>query len=142
MAGESLSDSSDAEKENELLLYPIFEEVFPFYLSIGMTETQFWDGDVALARHYRKAYKIEVKRREAELWRQGLYFYHAICAAAPALNAFSKKPQPLPYLKEPFATSEEEQKEREERDRKKAYEDWIKILSFSANKARKGENDG
>ncbi len=135
MEGESVNDSS--ENSSGTLLYPIFEKMFPYYLSIGMTEAQFWDGDVTLARAYREAYMIQLKRREAELWRQGLYFYHAICDAAPALHAFSKKPEPLPYLKEPFAVSEKEVKQREERDRKKAYEDLIKRFTSSANKARK-----
>lgn len=102
-----------------------------------MTEAQFWDGDVTLARDYREAYMIQLKRRETELWKQGLYFYHAICDAAPALHAFSKKPEPLPYLKEPFAVSEKELKEREERDNMKKYEELRKRFAFSAKNARK-----
>ena len=43
-----------------------FYEVFPFYLSIGMTPEQYWDGDPMLAHYYRKAEEMRQKRKNEE----------------------------------------------------------------------------
>ena len=76
-----------------IFLYKRFEELCPFYMSIGMTYKEFWEEDVSLAKIYLKAWKLKQKR-EAEmikwqLWEQGLYIYEAICDVSPILRAFS-----------------------------------------------------
>lgn len=94
-----------------------------------MTESQYWDGDSSLTKAYRKADEIKRRNKEREMWEQGLYFYHALCSVAPALHAFSKKPEPLPYLKEPFPVSLKEQKERKERDEREQFEKMLEAFS-------------
>jgi len=84
-----------------------FYEVFPFYLSIGMTYELFWLEDVNLVRYYRKAYEMQRERMNYDAWLQGAYFYDALCAVSPVLNAFAKKgTKPIPYLKEPYGKKE------------------------------------
>lgn len=80
-----------------------FYEVFPFYLSIGMTYEQFWLGDCELPRYYRKAYGIRIERDNYSAWLQGGYIYDALCAVSPVFRAFAKSgTKPAPYHKEPY----------------------------------------
>ena len=102
-----------------------FYEAFPFYLSIGMTPEQYWDGDPALAKYYRKAHELQRKRRNEDLWLQGMYIYEALCDVSPVLQAFAKKgTKPHPYSDRPYSITnedrEEERKRKEQRDREKA----------------------
>lgn len=99
-----------------------FYEVFPYYLSIGMTYEQFWDGDPALAKYYREAEEIRNEKRNQELWLQGMYIYEAICDVSPILQAFAKKgTKPHPYSERPYALTEKQRKrEEEEKERLRA----------------------
>ena len=102
-----------------------FYEVFPFYLSIGMTPEQYWDGDPSLPRYYRKAYELQRKRKNEDLWLQGMYIYEALCDVAPIMNGFAKKgTKPHPYTDRPYSITREdrveERKRQELKDREKA----------------------
>lgn len=68
-----------------------FNELFPYYLSIGMTEEQYWDKDSRLVVSYRKADELRMTRKNQELWLQGAYFYEALCRVSPLLHAFAKR---------------------------------------------------
>lgn len=102
-----------------------FYDLFPYYLSIGMTPEQYWDGDPALAKYYRKADEIKRKRQNTDLWLQGMYIYEALCDVAPIFHAFAKKgTKPRPYPDHPYSLTkkdrEEEAKLLEQREREKA----------------------
>ena len=102
-----------------------FYDVFPFYLSIGMTPEQYWDGDPSLPKYYRKAYELQRKRRNEDLWLQGMYVYEALCDASPLLQAFAKKgTKAHPYVDHPYSITSEDRKEeeklREQREKEKA----------------------
>lgn len=100
-----------------------FYEHLPYYLSIGMTYDQFWNDDCMLIRYYRKAHQMKQKRRNQELWLQGAYIYEVLTDVAPVLHAFAKRgTKATPYLAEPFALTNEEVKERKERDAKLKYD--------------------
>ena len=66
-----------------------FNEAFPYYLSIGMTYEQFWLEDCYLAKFYREADKLSARRKNQELWLQGMYIYEGFSAVLS--NAFAKK---------------------------------------------------
>ena len=102
-----------------------FYDQFPYYLSIGMTPEQYWDGDPTLAKYYRKADELQRQRRNQELWLQGLYIYDALCDVAPVFHAFAKRgTKPRPYPDHPYSLTnrerEEEQKMLEKKEREKA----------------------
>ena len=102
-----------------------FYDLFPYYLSIGMTAEQYWDGDSMLAKYYRKADDIHRKRMNEELWLQGMYIYEALCDVSPILHAFAKRgTKAVPYPDRPYALTaddrESEKKIQERRDREKA----------------------
>ena len=102
-----------------------FYVVFPYYLSIGMPPEQYWDGDPSLAKYYRQADELARKRKNQDLWLQGMYIYEALCDVAPILQAFAKKgTKPTPYPDHPYSLTtkeqEDEKKLREKREREKA----------------------
>lgn len=91
-----------------------FYKEFPYYLSIGMTYEQYWDGDPALAKYYRKADELRLDRLNYEKWLQGMYIYEAICDASPILHAFAKKgTRPHPYADKPYALTEKQRENAE-----------------------------
>lgn len=93
-------------------------------MSIGMSYDDFWNGDVCMVRAYRKARELRDKRRNQELWLQGMYIYEALCDASPLFRFSMKKGvvKPEPYLKEPYPITAEEVREREEREAKRQQE--------------------
>jgi len=94
----------------------VFEENFPFYLAIGMSYAEYWEGDASLARYFRKAYLIKQEEKNHQAWLQGLYFYDAVSTALH--NAFrDKKTHTKDYAKQPY-----EFKRREKTEAEKAQE--------------------
>ena len=87
-------------------------------MSIGMSYEDFWDGDVDMVTTYRMAAELRDKRRNQELWLQGMYIYEALCDASPLFRFSMKKGtvRPEPYAKEPYPITAAEVKEREMRD--------------------------
>ena len=120
-----------------------FYELFPYYLSIGMTAEQYWEGDPTLARYYRKADEIRKERRNEELWLQGMYIYEALCDVSPVLHAFAKKgTKPQPYSEKPYAITKEQQERIEEEKERKIAEKgkkFMEALMASTNKRFEGE---
>ena len=96
----------------------VFEQLCPYYMSIGMSYDDFWNGDVDMVKAYRKANELCDRRRNQELWLQGRYFYDALCAASPLYRFSMKKGiiKPEPYTSEPYPITEAELCEREERE--------------------------
>lgn len=121
-----------------------FYEVFPYYLSIGMSAEQFWDGDCTLAKYYRKAEEIRRERHNQECWLQGLYVYEAICDVSPVLHAFAKKgAKPHPYTTTPYALTEKQRDKEAEAKEIKSYEkgrDFMKAAMLSLNKRFNGDS--
>lgn len=119
----SVDGESESKTRSPFLTYTEqFYEVFPYYLSIGMTYEQFWDGDPHLAKYYRQADEIKTERKNQELWLQGLYIYEALCDVAPILQAMAKKgTKARPYPEQPYAITEKQRKrELEEKERRVA----------------------
>ena len=78
-----------------------FDESFPFYLSIGMSFAEYWEGDSTLARYYRKAYQIKQDEINTNAWLQGMYIYDAVSTALH--NALrDKKTHTRDYAKQPY----------------------------------------
>ena len=118
-----------------------FNEVFPYYLAIGMTYEQFWEQDCELVKYYRKAMRIRQELSNQQAWLQGLYVYEAIADLTPILHAFAKKgSRPKPYPTKPFDLSgTKEKKERAEKADAKAY---AYMQAFMSSVNRKFAKDG
>ena len=93
-------------------------------MAMGMTYEQFWDGDPMMAKAFREADMIRRRRRNEELWLEGIYTAEALSATVG--NMFSKGTKHK-YPSEPFPITEHEQRERRERE-EKAKMERIKAL--------------
>ena len=147
-----LPDEGDGDKKAvSLISYrEIFEKHFPYYLSIGMTYDEYWNGDNQLVKAYREADKLRIQRKNHELWLQGAYVYEALCDVAPILNAMSRRNKPAPYPKHPFNSQEEEkpkskieqEKAKFESDKKKFELMMRRVNAKFAREAKRGEDNG
>ena len=113
----------------------IFDECFPFYLSIGMSSAEYWDGDPSLPRYFRKAFEMRQKRENEQAWLHGLYVYDATVSALTHLspNRSSHKN----YATKPYsATAEEAEKEREDKvvEAQAQAEVWMKSWAAATQK--------
>ena len=105
----------------------IFEENFPFYLAIGMSSAEYWEGDCSLTRYFRKAYKIKQEEINTNAWLQGAYVYDAVSTALH--NALrGKNSKATKYAQRPYdlgnknrAKSEYEKAKEVELEQQKAY---------------------
>ena len=119
-----------------------FEGLFPAYLAMGMTWTQFWVDEPELAIAYRKAEMIRKRRRNEELWLEGIYMAEALCATVG--NMFAKG-QKHSYPAEPFPLTADEQQERREREEKARMERMKAAFiakSLQMNTKLGGKTDG
>ena len=82
-------------------------------MSMGMTYSEFWEGDVALPKFYRESYKL-MQEREAEranfnAWLQGIYNTKAFSVVLG--NAFAKEGSPpLEYFDKPIELRKNDEK--------------------------------
>ena len=84
-------------------------------MAMGMTYGQFWDEDVMLVKVYREADTIRRRRRNEELWLEGIYMAEALSATVG--NMFSKGSKHQ-YPSEPIPITVAEQEARREKDEK------------------------
>lgn len=118
-----------------------FNELFPYYLSIGMTEEQYWDKDCQLVVAYRKAEELRTNKVNQEMWLQGAYVYEALCRVSPILHAFAKKgTKPMPYIGEPFAITEKQAEYQQVEKEKKIFDKGKTLMEgFMAKHNKKFE---
>lgn len=116
---------------------------FPYYLSIGMTEGQYWDGNADLAKYYRKAEELRQERVNQEAWLQGMYVYDAVARLTPVLHAFAKKGSKAePYVSEPYPINERTQKQAQIEKEKRTAEAgkrYLQALMAQNNKHFEGK---
>lgn len=120
MGGRFLASLNGEEESSPLSYKEIFRKVFPYYLSLGMTPAEFWDGDCELVRFYREAHELKKEQKNQELWLQGLYIYEAIANLSPLLKAFVKNPKPRPYPEKPYPLTTGKIEEEKEKEQEKA----------------------
>ena len=106
-----------------------FEELCPFYLSIGMSYEQYWYGVPYLVEVYMKSHKLNIQRRNEELWWQGVYIKNALETVLAGM--FAKKGSKLPkYPEKPydmFPKSEREKAKEAEKERQKAITSFMNL---------------
>ena len=136
-------ESGQASSPSSFTYTEKFYESFPYYLAIGMTPEQYWDGDCTLPKYYRKAEELRNEKRNQELWLQGMYVYEAICDVSPILHAFAKKgTKPTPYASKPYPlTNKQVEQEEEEKQRKVAEKGkrFMEAMAASINKKFEGK---
>lgn len=99
-----------------------FEELCSYYMSLGMSYHDYWDGDSCMVKYYRETHELRKEQRNTELWLQAAYIYEALLDASPVFNPLSKKNKPIPYRSEPIPITQHGNKQLEERKKKKRIE--------------------
>lgn len=108
----------------------LFEEVCPYYMSIGVTYDQFWNGDFEICQYARKAEKMRRDRINQESWINGIYMFRALLDAAPAFHDFGDgKTLELSYsVTEPFPLTAKDADVQEENRKRQAQEKMLDTL--------------
>ena len=130
----SADESADkgSERDSSASPFPytdIFNKKFPYYLSIGMTEEQYWDRDSSLAKSFREAESLRRERANQEAWLQGMYFYDALARVSPILHAFAKKgTKAQPYVEEPYPINEKTVKDVQDKREKQNSQKGLRYM--------------
>ena len=94
-----------------------------------MTYELFWEEEPGLVVPYRRADEISRRRRNSEMWVNGMYTAEALAATVGNMFSNGNKHK---YPDEPFAISEEENRERQERARKAKMEKMKALFTAKA----------
>lgn len=113
----------------------IFDECFPFYLSIGMSSAEYWDGDNSLPRYFRKAFKMRQENVNHEAWLHGLYVYDAVTSAMSHLS--KNKSDQKRYADKPYDFTPKKEEKVEEAQAQA--EVWLKSWVSATQKMFKNK---
>ena len=116
---------SEEDKSKQISDTPIsdmLDKLCPYYMLIGVSYDEFWNGDYTHLKYHEERYKLEVERKNQELWLQGLYFYDAL--GTSLANAFAKKGStPKKYPEKPYRITEKTEEEKQD-EKKKMVDDF------------------
>lgn len=122
----------------------IFNKHFPYFLSIGMTPEQYWDGDCTLVKYYKEADNMRFERENTLAWLHGMYIYEALCDVAPVLMFSAKRGATVEkYSSEPYSfgkNAKEREQERKNEEKKAKAMAYMKAFMTQHNKKRKEDN--
>lgn len=113
-----------------------FEEVCPYYMSIGMSYSEFWNGPSELVKVYERMHRYRMEEINQQMWVMGLYITSAISSTVGNMLS-SKGSKKIEYVKEPiqlFEKSEEEKRIEAERERQKALASFKRLQFAMQNK--------
>ncbi len=122
VSGSPSPDGGAAVKPVPVSFTKEFYKHLPFYLSIGMSAAEYFDGAPELARAYRRAEELRKKRRNTDAWLAGAYFYEALCDAAPILRLSFSPAKAHPYLAEPYPLTRDDARRTEQKKERGAME--------------------
>ena len=107
-----------------------------------MSYSEYWDESPSLAIAYKKAHEINLRRKNEELWLQGVYTRYALLSTVG--NMFkSKSQETIEYPTEPLAITQKEVEAKKERDAKAKFDKMKAMMSMAQkNIKRKGGVDG
>lgn len=101
-------------------------------MSIGMSYTEYWDGDSDAPKYYRKAYKAKQEQTNHDAWLHGLYVYDAVISAMTHLN--SKESSHKSYAEKPYSFDVEKNEDIKKREAEAQAEVWMKSWAAATHK--------
>lgn len=120
-----------------------FWHQFPYYIALGMSEKQYWEGDCQLTKAFREADKIRRDRMNQQAWLQGMYFYDALSRISPLLHAFGKKgAKAEPYVKEPYPMDPKQVEETRVKQEKQAASKGLRYMQDMVFSSKKRFSEG
>lgn len=102
----------------------IFEEVCPYYIAIGMSLDEYWNGSPHLVKYYRQSHRLQMEQQNQIAWIQGLYFKAALDSTLGTMFR-SRGSKAIPYVEKPFDIFPKTEREKEQEaieQRRKAVE--------------------
>ena len=140
---DGLSGTEEGEGETSHPSYgEIFEDLCPYYLQMGMSYEDFWDGDCEKAKYYRKKWELDNKKINYYLWLLGGYVYEVVADLVPLLNPFCKDHTAIPYRSEPLPLTKKDAEAAKEREQRKQLEAAKNtMMEFMAANNRRFKND-
>lgn len=126
----------------------IFYDALPYYLSIGMTASEFWEGDVFLTEAYYEANVYKKKQINEFMHLQGFYVYQAVATVVSNIHFDKRHHKANSYMSEPlnvYMTKEERiaKKRIKEEKEKQAIVAYLNELAKNwENKSRRTTEDG
>ena len=96
-----------------------------YWMHYGVPYDVFWNGDYTQLKYYAEAYKLDVERRNQELWLQGMYNYEAF---ATVMSRMMDKHSKAKYPDKPYRITELSEDEKEA-ENKRVIEDFRKKLN-------------
>lgn len=112
---------------------------------MGMTPTEYWDGDPSLVTAFREAKRIKNEELNQTLWLQGMYIYEAISDLAPILRSFAKKgTKAKPYSERPYALTADDRKKAKKKEEQKGYDKakrYMAAIAMNVNKRFNNRED-
>lgn len=118
----------------------VFEEQCPYYMSIGMSYEEYWNGDNELPRYYRKAHEKRMENHNFEMWLQGMYIYEALLDVYPVFNPYAKDHRPTPYREDPIPITKESAERKREADKKETMMKGFDMMMNLTKKKGGGDN--
>lgn len=118
-----------------------FEQALPYFLVMGMTPEQFYDGDCALTSAYRAAWEMkqetEFNIRNEQAWLQGMYIYATLLKISPLFSSFAdSKTKYGEYMDKPFdfgQTEEDDEVDDEVRWQREREKNLARMKGWAAN---------
>ena len=111
-------------------------------MACGMTYDEFWNCNPERYIAYRKAHELDIKRRNEEMWLQGLYNFTAFSTALSNIHLDGKQHKPNKYLEKPielFEKTEEEKKIEAEKAKQKVI---AQLNQFKEQWEKRKKNNG
>lgn len=141
------SMESEADGHDSPSASSIFERECGYYLHLGMSLEDYWDGDPEIVRWYRDKERQDLEHENWLAWLNGRYIYETMLAVSPAIKAFVKNPRPVPYMQKPHELFKAEGKELEMRKQQEMQQGFATFKAMAdrinQNKHKGGdETDG
>lgn len=117
----------------------VFDSLCPVYMAYGMSYHDFWNCDPKMYIAYREAHKLDIKRRNEEMWLQGLYNFEAFSKAISNIHLDNKSHKINKYRDKPFEMFEktEAEKRAEKVNAKQKVIDYFNRLKSAWDNKRK-----
>ena len=134
MEGDGITPGQPSEEiENADSEYPIsdnLDKLCAYWMHYGVPYDTFWNGDYTCLKYYAEAYKLDIDRKNQELWLQGMYFYDALSVVA---SKVADKRSQAKYPDKPYRINglSEDEKEAE---KKRMVEDFRAKLNVINNR--------
>lgn len=113
----------------------------PWYMSIGMTYDEYWNGEGEMCEDYRHAHEYRQIEQNKMMWIQGLYIHDAF--AVVLSNAFSKRGStPKRYTEAPYPINSKMVKDEKDRKAKEAMARILGMMKRNIRNQNKSKGNG